>query len=82
VNHLASFAQPVANQWVSAAIPSDGNPYGVPDGLIFSFPLTVNADSSYRMVAGLDLNDYARGMLQRTVDELFEEREAIADLLK
>jgi malate dehydrogenase len=82
VNHLRSFSDPDPDRWVSASIPSDGNPYGVPGGLIFSFPLRVKADGSYEIVKGLDLSDYAKGKLDITVKELQSEREAIMDLLK
>ena len=82
VNHLRSFSNPDPNRWVSAAALSDGNPYGVPEGLIFSFPMRVQADGSTKIVEGLDLSNYARGMLDITIKELVAEREAIADLLK
>ncbi len=82
VNHLRSFSTPDPSQWVSAAVLSDSNPYGVPGGLNFSFPLRVQADGSYEIVKGLDLSDYARRMLDITIKELQEERQAIADLLK
>lgn len=82
VNHLQSMRTPTpAGDWTSAAVLSDGNPYGVPDGLIFSFPLRVQADGSRDIVTGLDLSDYARARLAITIDELQAEREAIADLL-
>src|SRR5438874_8062638 len=42
------------DNWFSAAILSDGNPYGVPDGLVFSFPCTSDG-KNYRIVEGLEL---------------------------
>ena len=39
--------------WVSMAIPSDGS-YGVPEGVISSFPVTCN-NGSYEIVQGLSL---------------------------
>ncbi|MBN1564121.1 MAG: malate dehydrogenase, partial [Anaerolineae bacterium] len=82
VNHLRSLSDPDPDKWVSAAVLSDGNSYGVPDGLIFGFPLRVKADGSYEIIEGLELSDYAKGKLDITIDELVQEREAIADLLK
>ncbi len=43
IDHIWALSRPTpAGQWFSAAIASDGNSYGVPGGLIFSFPLTTN----------------------------------------
>jgi malate dehydrogenase len=81
VNHLQSVTRPTGD-WVSAAVLSDGNPYGVPDGFVFSFPLRITPNGGYEVIDGLDLSDYARNMLRITIDELREERDAIADLLK
>ena len=67
--------------WFSAGIPSDGNPYGIQDGLIYSFPLRRNADGSLEIVSGLSLSDYALGKMRATEAELVKEREAISDLL-
>lgn len=67
--------------WFSAAIPSDGNPYGIPGGLIFSFPCTSAGDGNYRIVEGLDLSEYARKKLDITTSELQAEKNDIANLL-
>ncbi|MBN2305105.1 MAG: malate dehydrogenase [Anaerolineae bacterium] len=83
INHLQTLRTPTpAGDWISAGIRSDGNPYGVPEGLVYSFPLRVNGDGGIEMVVGLDVSDYARGKLQATADELLDEREAISELLK
>jgi len=65
--------------WTSMALPSDGS-YGVPEGLIFSFPCTV-VDGVASIVQGIEHNDYAKERIQKTADELVSEREAVADLL-
>lgn len=67
--------------WFSAAIPSAGNPYGIADGLIYSFPLRCDGAGNVHIVADLELSDYARGKARETEAELLQEREAIADLL-
>ena len=64
--------------WVSMAIPSDGS-YGVEEGLISSFPVTVT-DGEYKIVQGLELSEFSRGRIDATVAELAEEREAIRAL--
>ena len=45
------------NDWVSKAIPSEGNPYGVPEGLVFSFPVTVSNGKS-KIVEGLKFDEW------------------------
>jgi malate dehydrogenase len=70
-----------AGDWTSIAIPSNGNPYGVAEGLIFSFPLRVKADGSYEIVAGLELSAYAREKIKATEKELLEERAEVTDLM-
>ncbi len=67
--------------WFSAAIPSDGNPYGIEDGLMYSFPLRSDGNGNVEIVAGLDLTDYAVTKAKATEEELKGEREAITDLL-
>jgi malate dehydrogenase len=67
-----------ANDWVSMAVCSDGS-YGVPDGLISGFPVTAKA-GDYSIVPGLELDDFSQGRLDKTVAELAEERDAVADL--
>jgi len=70
-----------AGEWFSAAVVSDGNPYGIADGLIYSFPLRSKGNGDYEIVSGLDISDYARGKLKATEEELIGEREAVADLM-
>jgi malate dehydrogenase len=64
--------------WVSMANPSDGS-YGVPEGLISSFPVTCSG-GEYSIVQGLDLDDFSRGRIDASVAELAEERDAVAEL--
>ncbi|ONH30344.1 malate dehydrogenase [Pseudofrankia asymbiotica] len=64
--------------WASMAIPSDGS-YGVPAGLISSFPVTCK-DGEYTIVQGLELNEFSRTRIDASVAELVEERDAIRSL--
>ena len=67
--------------WFSAAVFSAGNPYGVDENLMYSFPLRSTGNGDYEFVAGLDLSDYAQGKVKASEEELQEEREGIAHLL-
>jgi malate dehydrogenase len=66
------------DDWASMAIPSDGS-YGVEEGLISSFPVTCS-DGAYRIVEGLELNDFSRSKIAVTVNELKEERNTVQEL--
>lgn len=65
--------------WFSAAVPSDGS-YGVPEGLVFGYPLRSNG-SSYEIVQGVELNDFGQEKFQATLAELQGEREAVQEML-
>jgi len=66
-------------QWVSMAVVSDGS-YGVEKGLIFSFPVTINPQTKeWKIVQGLEIDEFAKGKIATTMAELIEERnEALA----
>ncbi len=67
-----------AGDWVSMGICSDGS-YGVPEGLISSFPVTT-AEGTYRVVQGLELDEFSRTRIDASVGELGEERDAVREL--
>lgn len=65
----------------SLGILSDGNPYGVPDGLVFSFPCQRSACGKVEIVSGLNMNEYTQTLIGKTTIELTEERTAAKDFL-
>ncbi|KQZ67314.1 malate dehydrogenase [Nocardioides sp. Root151] len=64
--------------WVSMAVRSDGS-YGVPEGLISSFPVTTK-DGNWEIVQGLEVNEFSQTRIDATVAELAEERAAVTEL--
>lgn len=64
---------------VSMGVYSDGS-YGIEPGLIYSFPVTCSG-GDWKIVQGLDVNDFSRGKMDATAAELIEERDAVAHLL-
>ena len=64
----------------SAAVVSDGS-YGVPEGLIFGFPLQTTQEGKIEIVQGIELNDFAKAKIKITTEELESERQAVADLI-
>ena len=64
--------------WVSMAIPSDGS-YGVPEGVISSFPVTCS-NGSYEIVQGLEIDQFSRQKIDASSEELVTERETVSSL--
>lgn len=66
------------DDWTSAGVVSDGA-YGVPEGLISSFPVRA-VDGRFEIVRGLEINDFSRSRIDASVAELEQERQAVKDL--
>jgi malate dehydrogenase len=79
IDHMHDWSLGTAEgDWVSVALPSDGS-YGVPEGLISSFPC-VARDGKWEIVQGLDIDEFSRGRIDASVGELAEERDAVREL--
>ncbi|MET7769026.1 malate dehydrogenase [Nocardia sp. NPDC005366] len=79
IDHIHDWSLGTAEgDWTSMAVPSDGS-YGIPGGLISSFPVTCSG-GEYEIVAGLELDDFSRARIDASVAELEQEREAVIDL--
>ena len=79
IDHVRDWASGTPDgDWVSVALPSDGS-YGVPEGLISSFPCTSDGNS-WRIVQGLEHNAFSRGRIDASVAELAAERDTVRDL--
>ena len=64
----------VGSNWTSMGVISDGNQYGIPEGIIYSFPLTISDGQNWTVVNGLDINEFSRKKMDATAKELLEER--------
>jgi malate dehydrogenase len=64
--------------WVSMAVFSDGS-YGVPEGIVSSFPVTTK-NGDWKIVTGLDIDDFSRGRIDKSTAELADERKAVTEL--
>ena len=79
IDHARTWVDGTAEgDWTSMAVRSDGS-YGVEEGLISSFPVTVK-DGQWSIVQGLDINEFSRGKIDATAAELAEERDAVKGL--
>jgi malate dehydrogenase len=69
-------------EFTSMAVCSDGNVYGVPQGLIYSFPVQCNEKTGdYEIVNGLPINKRIDAMMKATAEELIQEREDAMSIL-
>jgi len=79
VDHVHDWVNGTADgDWVSMAVPSDGS-YDVPEGIVSSFPCRCSG-GAWKIVQGLDVPDFSRERISKTVAELQEEREAVVKL--
>ncbi|GAA4833210.1 malate dehydrogenase [Saccharopolyspora rosea] len=79
IDHVHTWVNGTAEgDWTSAGVVSDGS-YGVPEGLISSFPV-VARDGRFEIVQGLDIDEFSRERIDASVNELVEEREAVRKL--
>jgi malate dehydrogenase len=65
-------------EWTSSSVVSDGS-YGVPEGLISSFPCR-SVNGSWEIIQGVEINDFSRGKIDASVQELVDERDAVREL--
>jgi malate dehydrogenase len=81
IDHVHSLMDATpAGQHHSVAVCSDGS-YGVPEGLISSFPVTADGKGGWSIVQGLPISDFARARIDASVAELEQERTVIQDLI-
>lgn len=81
VRHMRSwFCGTETGEFVSMGVVSDGNGYGVKDGLMYSFPCTC-VDGEWKIVEGLPIDDFSKNKMKVTQDELAEEKELAFSLL-
>jgi malate dehydrogenase len=78
IDHMRDWALGT-DEVVSMGIPADGS-YGVEPGIMYSYPVKCS-NGKYEIVQGLEVNDFSRGRMKATEDELREERAAVEHLL-
>ena len=79
IDHVCSWVNGTPDgDWTSAAIVSDGS-YGVPAGLISSFPVT-STGGDWEIVEGLEIDAFSRRRIDASVAELVDERDGVTEL--
>jgi malate dehydrogenase len=82
IDHVKSLLKPTAgDDWISAAVLSEGQ-YGVPRGLVFSFPCSTDANGNFTVIEGLKLDPFGQQKFQITLKELEEERGMVQEILR
>lgn len=77
IDHVSDWVKGTDGRWVSMGVPSDGS-YGVPEGLISGFPCTCSA-GEWKIVGGLDLDEFSRAKIDASVAELTSERDTVKE---
>jgi len=72
-DHLRDWWNGTTDDWVSMGVTSDGS-YGIEKGLIYSFPVKIDKNKNWSIVQGLEINDWARNLMDLTSKELLEEK--------
>lgn len=68
-----------SDEWVTMGVPSDGS-YGIPEGIVFGVPCECKG-GSFKVIQGLEIDDYSRGKIDLTLKELLEEADAVKSML-
>ena len=79
IDHVRDWVLGTNGKWTTMGIPSDGS-YGIPKDVMYGFPV-VCKDGKYEIVRGLEIDEYSRTMMDKTLAELEEERAGVAHLL-
>ena len=81
IDTVRNVARPTGDTFSSAiAAPAAGG-YGVPEGLVFGYPLRATTAGRVEIVQGIEHGDFAASKIEATTAELLEERDAVAELL-
>ena len=78
IDHVHDWVLGTSGSWTSSSIMSDGS-YGVPEGIISSFPCT-SENGEWKIVQGLEIDDFSRGKIDASAAELVEEKNTVASM--
>lgn len=69
-----------SRDWFSMGMLSDGNPYGIQSGLVFSFPCRMKEEGEVEIIRDLKWDAFLKNKIAITEKELIEERDLIKNL--
>ena len=79
IDHVHDWVLGTNGKWVTMGIPSKGE-YGIPAEVIYGFPV-VCENGEYKMVEGLEIDEFSRERMTHTLNELLEEQAGVKHLL-
>jgi malate dehydrogenase len=79
IDHIHDWVLGTNGKWVTMGIPSKGE-YGIPAEVIYGFPVTCE-NGEYKMVEGLEIDEFSRERMTHTLNELLEEQAGVKHLL-
>jgi malate dehydrogenase len=79
IDHVRDWVLGTNGKWTTMGVPSDGS-YGIPEGIVFGFPVTTE-NGEYKIVQGLEIDQFSQERINLTLNELTEERAGVAHLL-
>jgi malate/lactate dehydrogenase len=83
IDAMRSILEPTnPGNWFSMGVYSKGNPYGIDEDLVFSFPCRRNEKGDVEIISNLKLDPFLKEKIALTQKELIEERALVAHLLK
>ena len=79
IDHMHDWALGTAGEWVTMGVASNGE-YGIPKDVMFGYPLTCQG-GKYSIVAGLPIDAFSQGCIDKTLAELVSEQDGVKHLL-
>jgi len=79
IDHMHDWILGTNGKWVTMGIPSKGE-YGIPADVIYGFPV-VCENGEYKMIEGLEIDEFSRERMTHTLNELLEEQAGVKHLL-
>jgi len=79
IDHMHDWALGTNGDWVTMGVPSNGE-YGIPKDVIFGYPVTCEG-GKYSIVAGLPIDPFSQGCIDKTLAELTGEQDGVKHLL-
>lgn len=81
-DHIRSLISPTPEgDCFSMAVATEGNPYGIAEGLVFSMPCRSNGDGNYEVVPDFVIDDWLRDKIKASEQELIRERDCVSHLI-
>ena len=79
IDHVHDWVLGTNGKWVTMGVPSKGE-YGIPAEVIYGYPV-VCENGEYRMIEGLEIDEFSRERMDHTLNELLEEQAGVKHLL-